>query len=323
MNVRRCSLIFVLTLIVIFFSITAPVHAQEEDLPFTVKVVDAASGAAIQNIIVTIESEGGISEQKIITGSEGSGSTILPPGTYRLKAQFIIFGIPIQISSTEITLDEPTEFIYTVSTFIIPIEYIPTAVYGTTGLLALSGMYGTGKRLLGLRGKPRGLTASASCGVSSGGTVWRPPERPKDLVTGTECNIVVEGTVWKPPERPKDPATGESCGIMTEGTVWKPPERPKDPATGESCGIMVEGTVWKPPERPKDPKTGSTCNIVSEGQVWKPPERPRDSSTGDTCGIVMEGSVWKPPERPKDPNTGEACSIVHQGAVWKPKMKER
>ena len=161
MNIKRYSLIFILALLVLFVSITASVQAQEEELPFTVKVVDAASGAAIKNIIVTIESEGGVSEQKIITGSEGSGCTILPPGTYRLKAQFTIFGIPIQISSTEITLDEPTEFIYTISTFIIPIEYIPTAVYGTTGLLALSGVYGTGKRLLGLRGISRDLKTGA------------------------------------------------------------------------------------------------------------------------------------------------------------------
>jgi len=216
MNIKRYSLIFILALLVLFVSITASVQAQEEELPFTVKVVDAASGAAIKNIIVTIESEGGVSEQKIITGSEGSGCTILPPGTYRLKAQFTIFGIPIQISSTEITLDEPTEFIYTISTFIIPIEYIPTAVYGTTGLLALSGVYGTGKRLLGLRG----LT--------------------KDLKTGASSRK------WKPPERPKDPETGETCAIMAEGSVWKPPERPKDPETGETCAIMAEGSVWKP-----------------------------------------------------------------------------
>jgi len=251
MNVKRYSLIFILALLAIFVSITSSVQAQEEELPFTVKVVDSASGAAIKNIIVIIESVGGVSQQKIITGSEGSGSTILPPGTYRLKAQFTIFGIPIQISSTEITIDKPTEFIYEISTFIIPIESIPTAVYGSTGLLALSGMYGTGKRLLGLRRKPRGLTTAASCGVSFG------------------------GTVWKPPERPKDSATGESCGIMVEGTVWKPPERPKDSATGESCGIMVEGTVWKPPERPKDSETGGTCSIVSEGQVWKPEMKER------------------------------------------------
>ncbi len=189
MNVKRSFLIFVLALLVIFVSITTSVQAQEEELPFIVKVVDAASGAAIENIIVTIESEGGVYEQRIITGSEGSGTTILPPGTYHLTAQFIVFGIPIQLSSTEITLDEPTEFIYSVSTFIIPIEYIPTAVYGTTGALALSGMYGTGKRLLGLRGKPRGLATGASCGVSLGGTVWKPPERPKDPVTGETCGI--------------------------------------------------------------------------------------------------------------------------------------
>jgi len=219
MNVKRYFFIFILTLLIIFVSITTPVQAQEEELPFTVKVVDAASGAAINNIIVTIESEGGVIEQKIITGSEGSGCTILPPGTYRLRAQFTVFGIPIQISSTQITIDEPTEFIYTVSTFLIPIEYIPTAVYGTTGALALSGFYSTGKRLMELRGISKSLTTGAACGVSFGGTVWKPPERPKDMLTGTECNIVIEGTVWKPPERPKDPATGESCGIMVEGTV--------------------------------------------------------------------------------------------------------
>ena len=276
MNVKRYSLIFILALLAVFVSITASVQAQEEELPFTVKVVDSSSGAAIKNIIVIIESVGGgVSEQKIITGSEGSGCTILPPGTYRLKAQFTVFGIPIQIASTEITIDEPTEFIYSVSAAIIPIEFIPTAVYGTTGVLALSGMYGTGKRLLGLRGKPKGLATGAPCGVSFGGTVWRPPERPKDLGTGIECNIVIEGTVWNPPERPKDPATGESCGIMTEGTVWKPPERPKDPATGESCGIMTEGTVWKPPERSKDPNTGEACSIVHQGAVWKPEMKER------------------------------------------------
>jgi hypothetical protein len=319
MNVKRYSLIFTLALLVVFVSITASVQAQEEELPFTVKVVDSASGAAIKNIIVTIESvDGGVSEQKMITGSEGSGCTILPPGTYRLKAQFTIFGIPIQISSTEITLDEPTEFIYQVSTFIIPIEYIPTAVYGTTGVLALSGIYGTGKRLLGLRGIPKSLATGAACGVSFGGSVWKPPARPKDLGTGIECGIVIEGTVWKPPERPKDPATGDSCGIMTEGTVWKPPERPKDPATGESCGIMVEGTVWKPPERPKDPATGESCGIMAEGTVWKPPERPKDPATGESCNIITKSTVWKPPERPKDPATGESCGIMAEGSVWKP-----
>ena len=214
MNVKRYSLIFILALLTVFVSITASVQAQEGELPFTVKVVDASSGAAIKNIIVIIESvDGGVSEQKIITGSEGSGRTILLPGTYRLKAQFTVFGIPIQIASTEIIIDEPTEFIYTISTMIIPIEYIPTAVYGATGVLALSGMYGTGKRLLGLRGKPR------------------------DMATGASR---VRGR--KPPEKPKDPETGESCAIMAEGTVWKPPEKPKDPETGESCAIMAEGT---------------------------------------------------------------------------------
>jgi hypothetical protein len=347
MNVKRYPFIFFLALLAVAVSIAATVEAQEEDHSFTVKVVDSSTGAAIKNIIVSIESEAGVIEQKIVTGSEGSGSTILPPGTYRLKAHFTIFGIPIQLSMTEITVDEPTELTFTISTFIIPVEYIPTIVYGSTGALALSGTYGAGKRLLELRKIPKDLATGARCGVSFGGTVWKPPERPKDPITRTECNIVIEGnvwkpperpkdpetgescgimtegTVWKPPERPKDPETGESCGIMTEGTVWKPPERPKDPETGESCGIMTEGTVWKPPERPKDPETGETCNVVSEGQVWKPPEHPKDSLTGEACKIVMEGAVWKPPERPKDPNTGEACSIVHQGAVWKPEMKER
>jgi len=118
MNVKHYPFIFILALLAVAVSIAATVEAQEEeDLPFTVKVVDSSSGAAIKNIIVSIESESGVKEQKIITGSEGSGSTILPPGTYRLKVQFTIFGIPIQIASTEITVDEPTEFIYTVSTF--------------------------------------------------------------------------------------------------------------------------------------------------------------------------------------------------------------
>ncbi|MDH5745198.1 MAG: hypothetical protein OEZ52_16775, partial [Candidatus Aminicenantes bacterium] len=79
MNVKHYPFIFILALLAVAVSIAVTVEAQEEELPFKIKIVDSSTGGAIKNIIVTIESEAGVREQKIITGSEGSGCTVLPP----------------------------------------------------------------------------------------------------------------------------------------------------------------------------------------------------------------------------------------------------
>jgi len=325
-KIRFNQLSLVLFLIALALTTSAAAFAQEEKQPLTINVVDATTGGAVKNIIVTIESGAGVAEQSIITGSEGAVNTFLAPGSYRIRVEMSIFGFPVTLSTHQLVVNKPTEFTVIVSTFLIPVQYIPPVIYGAVGVLALSGIYMIVKQVTGFRKpiRPVDPDTKMSCGVAAEGSVWKPPERPRDPVTGQECSIVMEGSVWKPPERPKD-ETGKDCNIVHQGTVWKPsePERPKDPDTGQECSIVTEGSVWKPPERPTDPETGETCSIVSGGKVWKPgetPERPTDPDTGQECSIVVNGTVWKPPERPKD-ETGKDCSIAHQGTVWKPRQQ--
>ncbi len=202
-NVQRKFLMLVLVAVALSVVTVAIVGAQESE-QLTVNVVDGATGAPVKNIIVSIESSAGVVEQRVITGSGGSADTILEPGSYRLTVEMSILGFPLKLSSTQIDVDEPTELTITVSTFLLPVQYIPTILYGGTGVLALSGIYSVVKYLAG-RGAPK---------------------RPVDPDTQLECSIAMEGSVWKPPERPTDPETGETCSIVQEGSVWKPSGNP-------------------------------------------------------------------------------------------------
>ena len=129
-------------LILIAFSLALSTGVFAQDLePFSVTVVDGSTGGAVENIVVSIQSAGGVVEQKVITGSGGSAMTVLAPGTYNLVAEFSVFGFPITLASTSITVDRPTDFIYEIQTFLIPVKYVPTLLYATIGLLAISGGY--------------------------------------------------------------------------------------------------------------------------------------------------------------------------------------
>ena len=89
---------------------------------------DGVTGKAAQGVTTIIDTSTGSLYQNL--GTVAENTTInLPTGTYVIKVQLSILGIPITMQSSTVNLNQPYTEELTVSALIIPIQYVSLLIY--------------------------------------------------------------------------------------------------------------------------------------------------------------------------------------------------
>ncbi len=111
------------------FMLVQPSFAQQEQqYPLTISVTDGVTGKAAQGVTTIIDTSTGSLYQNL--GTVAENTTInLPTGTYVIKVQLSILGIPITMQSSTVNLNQPYTEELTVSALIIPIQYVSLLIY--------------------------------------------------------------------------------------------------------------------------------------------------------------------------------------------------
>ncbi len=111
-----------------FMMLQSSFAQQGQQYPLTISVKDGVTGKEAQGVTTIIDTSTGSLYQNL--GTVAENTTInLPAGTYVIKMQIAILGVPVTIQSYTADLNQPVVEELTVSAFIIPIQYVPLLIY--------------------------------------------------------------------------------------------------------------------------------------------------------------------------------------------------
>ncbi len=119
----------------------------QQTYPLTITVKDGVTGKEAQGVTTQIYTSTGSLEKDLGTVAENT-IVNLPAGTYVIKTQLTILGVPITIQSYTVDLNQPVTAFLTVSAFIIPIQYVSLIIYIIVIIIIVAILYAIIRRIL-------------------------------------------------------------------------------------------------------------------------------------------------------------------------------
>ncbi|MGD0449786.1 MAG: hypothetical protein ABSA79_01870 [Candidatus Bathyarchaeia archaeon] len=113
---------------------------QGQQYPLTITIKDGVTGKEAQGVTTIVDTSSGSLVQDLGTVAENT-TVNLPAGTYVIKTQLTILGVPITIQSYTVNLNQPVTAYLTVSAFIIPIQYAALIIYVIVIIIIIAILY--------------------------------------------------------------------------------------------------------------------------------------------------------------------------------------
>jgi hypothetical protein len=120
---------------------------QGQQYPLTITIKDGVTGKEAQGVTTRIDTPTGSLVRDLGTVAENT-MVNLTAGTYVIKTQLTILGVPITIQSYTVNLNQPVTAFLTVSAFIIPIQYASLIIYVIVIIIIIAILYVIIRRIL-------------------------------------------------------------------------------------------------------------------------------------------------------------------------------